>query len=417
MKLKHTLNKAAMATVLVCLLPGAAHALTLEDLAERMDRIEQENQILRAENQRLQQQIQKTQATAEAASVAAESVATSMESVEKVADFVDRSEIGGYGELHYNNLNGSGGASDKDEIDFHRFVLFFSHQFTDDIRFFSEIELEHSIAGHDENGEVELEQAYIDFDLNDQVTARGGLFLLPVGIINETHEPPTFYGVERNPVEKDIIPATWWAGGAGLMGHFASGFSVDAYVHSGLKTSMASNYSIRSGRQKVSEADAESLATTARVRWTGMPGVELAASVQYQDDITQESDTTAGSATLLEAHAIYSQGPFTLKALYAQWDLDGSGPKSVGADRQDGYYIEPSYRVNDKLGFFARYNEWDKQAGSNSGVAMDSGKKQWDLGVNFWPHPDVVIKADYQDQDNDNGQNQDGFNLGIGYQF
>ena len=417
MKPKHALRHTAVAATLTCLLTPAAHALTLEDLAARIDRIEQENQSLRKENQRLQQQIQTTQAQAEAASQAAESIASSMESVEKVADIVDRSDFGGYGELHYNNLNGDGGANDKDEIDFHRFVLFFSHEFTDNIRFFSELELEHSIAGESKNGEVELEQAYIDFNLNDQLTARGGLFLLPIGIINETHEPPTFYGVERNPIEKDIIPATWWAAGAGIKSQFSSGFSFDAYLHSGLKTSMASNYSIRSGRQKVSEADAESGAATVRLKWTGLPGVELAASVQYQDDITQETDTTAGSATLLETHAILSRGPFSLKALYAQWDLDGSGPKSVGADEQEGYYIEPAFRINDRWGVFARYNEWDNQAGSNSGAATDSAKKQWDLGINYWPHPDVVIKADYQDQDNDDGENQDGFNLGIGYQF
>jgi hypothetical protein len=159
--------------------------------------------------------------------------------------------------LHYNNLSGKGGASDKDEIDFHRFVLFFGHEFNDDIRFFSELEVEHSIAGEGKSGEVELEQAYIDFDLNDNHTARAGLFLLPVGIINETHEPPTFYGTERNPIEKNIIPATWWAAGAGLHGQLGSGFSYDAYLHSGLNatktdsvTKIVSYSSIRSGRQK-----------------------------------------------------------------------------------------------------------------------------------------------------------------------
>ena len=47
-------------------------------------------------------------------------------------------------------------------------------------------------------GEVELEQAYLEFDLNSGLHSRAGVFLLPVGILNETHEPPTFY--ELNPV-------------------------------------------------------------------------------------------------------------------------------------------------------------------------------------------------------------------------
>jgi hypothetical protein len=123
-------------------------------------------------------------------------------------NWAERTTIGGYGEVHYNNLDGSGGASDKEEIDLHRFVLFVGHEFNEDIRFFSEIEYEHGVAGDGQVGEVEVEQAYVEFDLNDRHLARTGVALLPVGIINETHEPTTFYGVERNPVEKDIIPAT-----------------------------------------------------------------------------------------------------------------------------------------------------------------------------------------------------------------
>ncbi|MEE8342936.1 MAG: porin, partial [Gammaproteobacteria bacterium] len=231
--------------------------------------------------------------------------------------------------------------------------------------------------------------------------------------LNETHEPTTFFGVERNPVEKNIVPTTWWAGGAALSGELAPGFSFDLAVHEGLKTSAGDSYKPRSGRQKTSKADANDLAATARLRWAGYPGVEIAGSFQYQEDITQGTDPSAGSASLYEIHAIWSRGPFGLRALYARWDLDGSGPKAIGADEQDGFYVEPSYKFNDRLGIFARFNQWDNAAGDGS----DSEKQQWDIGVNWWPHPDVVIKADYQNQDNDDGKEQDGFNLGVGYRF
>jgi phosphate-selective porin len=102
--------------------------------------------------------------------------------------------IGGYGELHYNNLEKPDG-SEKKQLDFHRFVLFFGYDFSDSIRFHSELELEHAIAGDGQPGEIELEQAYIEFDLTENMEAKGGLFLIPVGILNETHEPTTFYGV------------------------------------------------------------------------------------------------------------------------------------------------------------------------------------------------------------------------------
>lgn len=319
--------------------------------------------------------------------------------------------IGGYGEMHYNLLNNQlAGGSDKKSIDFHRFVLFIGHEFAPDTRFFSELEVEHSVAADGEAGAVELEQAYVEFDLSPQTTAKSGLFLLPIGITNETHEPPTFYGVERNPVEKNIIPTTWWEGGAAIGQRFANGLSYDLALHSGL---YHSGYNLRSGRQKVSEAKGDALAYTGRIKWTGVPGLELAASLNHQDDIRQDTGTRKVSANLLETHAIYNSGPFGLRALYAQWQLDDDGT-AAGADEQYGWYVEPAYRINSRWGVFARHNIWDNQSGDST----DSEYQQTDIGVNFWPHPDVVIKLDYQDQSVPTGQNEyDGINLGIGYQF
>jgi len=325
------------------------------------------------------------------------------------ASWTENTQIGGYGELHYNNLDS------KKEIDFHRFVLFFGHQFTDRLRLWSELELEHTVSGDDQNGDVQLEQAYIEYDLTANQHVKGGIFLLPVGILNETHEPPTFYGVERNPVERNIIPTTWWAGGVALNGEIAPGWSYDLGIHEGLKTSAGSNYAVRNGRQKTSEADANDLASTGRIKWTGVAGVELAAAVQYQSDVTQGEDPDASHAWLFETHAAIQRGPFGFRALYARWDLDGDGPKSVGADEQEGFYIEPSYKITPKWGVFARYNQWDNQAGDGN---SDSEKKQVNAGVNFWPHPDVVLKADVQQQDNEgDSKNDNGWNLGVGYQF
>lgn len=320
-----------------------------------------------------------------------------------------KTTIGGYGELHYNNLNGTGSASDKNQIDFHRFVLFFGHEFSDSIRFFSELELEHSIAGEGQDGEMELEQAYIEFDINDRTRSQAGLFLIPVGIINETHEPPTFYGVERNPIEKNIVPASWWEAGASINGTFAQGWRYDLAITSGLDLNTENK--VRSGRQKVSKAEASSPMITGRLKYTGIAGLELATTIATLDDYTQ-GQGSKNSATLIEAHAVWQRGPFVLRALYATWDLNG---KPSGYDEQTGYYVEPSYKLSTKLGVFARYNQYDNQAGS--GTPGNTEKTQVDLGLNWWPHEDVVIKVDYQNQDNDNGGDQNGINLGLGYQF
>lgn len=399
------MKRSTLALSIGALLAGGQTALA-QDMpsAEEMWRIIQQQQ---KQIEELKTRVEDTGMKADAAVEAVESGSGS-----GGASWAENTQIGGYGELHYNNLDGSGGASDEKELDFHRFVLFVNHQFSDNIRLFTELEVEHALAGEGQPGEVELEQAYVEMDLNDHHRAKAGVFLLPVGILNETHEPNTFYGVERNPIESNIIPTTWWAAGAGVSGELGQGFSYDLGVHEGLKITDAS-FAIRGGRQKSAEADASDLAYTGRLKYTGMPGLELAASVQHQTDITQGSVANAGSANLFETHAIYNKGPFGLRALYARWDLDGNGPEAVGADEQFGWYIEPSFKLNEKWGLFARYNQWDNQAGNGG----DSEKSQTNFGVNYWPHPDVVLKADYQMQDNDNDAEQDGFNLGVGYQF
>ena len=321
-----------------------------------------------------------------------------------------KTTIGGYGELHYNALDS------KDEIDFHRFVLFFGHRFSDRINFYSELEVEHTQAGEGKSGgEVAIEQAFLNFDLTDSLAAKAGVILVPAGILNETHEPPTFYGVERNPVETNVIPTTWRETGAGLSGRFGQGFGYDLLLSSGLKmlTTGSSAYSIRSGRQSGRQADANNAAVTARLKWSGAPGVELAATAQRQSDITQGTvaDGVAGAATLWEAHVVLARGPFGLRALYANWDLNGAGPKALGRDEQKGWYVEPSFKLTPKFGVFARLNEWDNDAGD----ATDSKKKQKDFGFNYWPHENVVVKFDIQRQSG--AVNDDGFNLGVGYMF
>ncbi|MDH5472735.1 MAG: OprO/OprP family phosphate-selective porin [Gammaproteobacteria bacterium] len=317
--------------------------------------------------------------------------------------------IGGYGELHYNNLDN--GTTKKQEMDFHRFVLFIGHDFNDQVRLHSEFELEHALvkdtATGDTPGEIELEQAYIEIDMSDSSSLKAGVFLIPVGILNETHEPPTFYGVERNPVEKNIIPTTWWEGGAMYSVRLDNGISYDLALHSGLSRI---DGNIRSGRQKVAEAEAESLAYTARIKYSGIPGLELAATVNRQDDLSQGTATVAGdaeAATLIEAHAIYSTGRFKFIALYADWNIDFLGGSNL-RDSQQGSVIEAAYKVTDQLGIFVRQNNWNTQTGID--------EAQSDIGFNYWPHENVVFKFDYQAQNNDAGNN-DGFNLGVGYSF
>lgn len=335
------------------------------------------------------------------------------------SSWTERTQIGSYGEMHYNNLenqNGNGGDGDKDELDFHRFVFYLGHEFSDTTRMFSEIELEHSLAGDGAPGEVELEQAYIEHDLSSSTRMKAGLFLLPVGILNQTHEPDTFYGVERNNVEKNIIPTTWWEGGLALSGEFASGLSYETAFTSGLKLDAdEGQWMIRDGRQKVAKADASDPAYTANLKYTGIPGLELGATLQYQQDLYQGDYSQDIDALLYEAHLIYRNGPFGLRALAASWDIDNAiNTIQAGADTQEGWYIEPSWMVLRDLGIFARYSEWDNQAGG----AGDTQYSEWDVGLNYWLEEHVVFKLDYQFQDAPaNEKELEGLNLGVGWSF
>ncbi|WNC74326.1 porin [Thalassotalea psychrophila] len=393
------MKKSIIATALISLF--ATNAMAAEETQELRDVIAEQQKVLKSLEARLNETESRLEATA-----------SQVDENASASPFANTT-IGGYGELHYNNYE------DEDaEVDFHRFVLFFGHEFDSKTRFFSEFELEHSLAGdgEDKPGEVELEQAYVEYDYSKNITTKAGLFLVPVGIINETHEPPTFYGVERNGVEKNIIPATWWE--AGLAGNFkvAPGLSIDAAITSGLNVvndvSDKNAYLVRKGRQKVAEASAENLAYTARVKYTAISGLELAATVQYQTDITQSAaGVDEAAATLIEAHAIYQVNDFTVRALYATWDIDGDEAASLGRDEQTGWYVEPSYKINEEFGVFARYSEYNNQAGDSSSDAVESTS----AGINYWLHENVVFKADVEELSG--AKDSKGFNLGFGYQF
>ena len=321
----------------------------------------------------------------------------------------ERTSIGGYGELHLNQ-------GDKEQVDFHRWVLFVNHRFTDRIKFFSEFELEHSLVkGNKDEGEVELEQAYVEFDVGNQFIARVGQYLVPVGILNEVHEPETFFGVERNNVEKNILPATWWEAGLGGTKNFDSGLGLDVMLHSGFQINPADG-NILNGRQKVAQFNDPDGAVTVRARYNGVPGLSLTAFGQYQNDISAGLGGK-DSAWMGGATAIYQNGGFGLRALYAYWNIDSAEFDAIDADEQYGYYIEPSYTFtlggDHKLGLFGRYEHYEFANGRLNEV------DEYRVGVNYWPHPNVVLKADfsYADTADDGKGPQETYNFGMGYSF
>ena len=430
MKRQRILTLAALsAAAFITTLPAQDASTALPSQAEMWQLIQAQQQqietltaLVQANKQQAQsaQQIATT-AKASASSAQAELKATQQQveattlAVEEIGDssfgaagWWENTSVGGYGELHANFPENG-----VNDIDFHRFVLFFNHDFNDWITLYTELELEHSLAADGEEGEIELEQAFIRMDWTQQFSTDAGVFLMPVGILNETHEPNTFYGVERNTVEKYIIPSTWWEGGIKGTYRMDNGLAFDGAITSGLD--VEEGY-IRGGRQKVSKAVNEEAAVTGRVKYTGIAGLEVAASILYQNDLDQSSG--AGnvdadySGLLSTAHIDYSNGNFRLRALYARWDLDGD--VHADAEEQTGYYIEPSYRwkLSDQYGDLGIYTRYSDLEYINKKFALTKSEIL-EVGVNYWPTENVVFKADYQNfVDAD-----DVFNLGVGYQF
>lgn len=404
------------------------------DLHELYELVQQQGALIEQLRMELNETKAQLSATDGKIEIAEERIESTVEFIEEEAGLAssgnnwwDRTSFGGYGEVHYNDVNADDSSRSFKETDIHRYVLFVNHEFNERVRFFSELEVEHGLvkdtSDGSSSGEVEVEQAFIEVDLNPNHQGRAGLFLLPLGILNETHEPPTFFGVERNDVESIILPSTWWENGAAISGQYSSGVSWDFAIHSGLEvpTTGSSAFRIRSGRQKSSNASAENLAYTARLRYSGIQGLQLSASYQHQTDISQIGGDGLDAADLITAHAIYNNGSFQLRALWAEWNMDGALVEAMNADKQSGWYVEPSLRFASEL--FGNDIAWGAylRVEDVKGFRSQDQFEQWEVGLNYWPVDQVVFKIDYRDREHDlpgaAGRDFSAIDLGVGFQF
>ena len=344
--------------------------------------------------------------------------------------------ISGYMEMH---LNAPLDRVDGDPIlDFHRFVLIFNHSFSDRLRFVGELELEHAfVEGLEEAGEVELEQAYIDVLFKPSLNFRAGMLLVPVGIINERHEPPVFYGVERPFVDTVIVPTTWFDVGGGVHGRLGSSFSYRAYAMAPLDaTEFSADEGIRGGLQKGSEANVRNVALTGRLEFTGVSGLTVGVSGWRGDTgfNLPRLDPTVG---LFEIDARYRRGGFETRAEFARVFIGDAARLNdaltllIGvapniARELQGAYVEASYlfrptRWGHELGVFGRFEDFDTQFRMPDGLAPIPALNRgaFTVGANYYLDPDVAIKFDYTHQRNESTLRRAprSVNVGLGWWF
>jgi hypothetical protein len=351
--------------------------------------------------------------------------------------------IGGYGEILYQNFSGTlqdGKPSNlTPTLDVSRAVFYFGYKFDSHFVFNSEIEYEHAVTASDKGGETEVEFAYLDWlSGNRAFNARAGLMLIPMGIINQLHEPPTFLGARRPDVETMIIPSTWREIGFGGWGD-AGPFSYRLYLVNGLNSAGFAADGLREGSQEGSNALARDFAFTGRLDYTGLAGVLVGASFftgnSGQGQVTPAGASFDGRTTFVDLHLDAKWRGASFRALWAQSTVGDvvainqanslEGDESVGT-RQTGWYAEAGFdvlslvpRSRMSLVPFARYEAWDTQASVPDGYARnpENDVTQWTAGVVFKPIPQVVVKVDGQWRKNaaQTGVNQ--FNVALGYEF
>jgi hypothetical protein len=352
----------------------------------------------------------------------------------------------GYGELNYNNYPSD---PSRTQADLRRFVVGLAYTFNDRLRFNSEIEWEHAVASAEDQGETEIEQAYLDYQATQHLSLQGGLFLMPFGFINEHHEPPAFYGVERNDVETRIIPTTWREGGFGMRWSTDNGLTYEAGITTGFDISKFDDpaYPLASVHQELQLARAHDLSFYGAVNYRGLPGVHVGGAVfsgnSTQGNAAFKADNTQpdfsginARVTLWDVHGRWQPGRFDLQAIYARGRIDEAdridqtlaaynqatgSTQAYVPDSFYGWYLQGAYhlwqREEMSLSPFARYEYYNTQASMPTGFLADPANASHVLtaGLTFRLHPQVVLKADYQKYVEHRDNNR--VDLGLGYMF
>ncbi|MGZ8191477.1 MAG: hypothetical protein ACXWTS_09650, partial [Methylococcaceae bacterium] len=326
--------------------------------------------------------------------------------------------IGGYGEANYQFITDDKGSS-QNNADLERMVLYVGYKFTDRILFNSELEFEHATTGEadEAEGEVSVEFAALDFFIDPLANIRAGMVLLPMGFINQIHEPPFFFGNNRPEVERRIIPSTWREIGVGLFGQITPDLTYTTYAVNGLNAADFSSSGIRDGRQNGGQAIAEDFAFVGRMDYTPhyVPGVTVGGSA-YVGNSGQDQDFNGQKVNALtqlyEGHIQWKYRGLEFRTLGSWGHIDdaailsaANGNGTVGSANY-GWYSEVGYDVlplllpstTQYLAPFFRYEQYDTIASAPTGYDDDENKdrKIYQFGLQYKPIPNVVIKADYR---------------------
>lgn len=340
--------------------------------------------------------------------------------------------IGGYVQIDYNEPDGVA----PGKLDVHRLVMLFGYNFNEKVSFLTEIEFEHV-------KEVYVEQAFVNYSFNTAFNLRGGLMLVPMGYVNEYHEPPVFYGVERPGLDKYVVPTTWRELGIGATGNLQDiSLRYQAYIFNGFisykdgQGTLRGVDGLRKGRQKGAESVIHNPNLSFKLDYYGILGLKVGFAGYFGE--TQSDDPTIEGSTvgvsMIGLNASYNIKNLGFRGQYIYSSLSGTEAyneltgKDLGS-KMDGYYLEAAYNFmplinrnsSKQLSLFSRYEAYNTHAATAGNLDKNKSFDRTDItfGCDFKIAPGVAVKADYQWRtDAEEGSDRSNlFNAGVGVMF
>ena len=347
-----------------------------------------------------------------------------------------------YGEVHFNQqvdpdvrYNG--------QLDVHRQVLLFGYKFDQKTSFITEIEIEHI-------KEVYLEQAFLNYQAKPWLNVQAGLLLIPMGIVNEYHEPTTFNGVERPVIDNVLVPSTWREIGAGIAGNIPNaGLRYQLYLVNGPlgyngSAQLNGGKPIRGARQKGSQVTMTSPDFSGKLTYYGIKGLDFGLAGYFgktesslyhnmKKDSTAQvamADSSSIGIAMIGLDFRYqlkkfeTRGELILANLSNTDQYNGLTGTDLGTNAL-GYYVEAGYDVSSifkmkkKLVPFVRYSNFNShnQVNENQTINKSYSNSILTSGLTWYLNPNFVAKGDFQQIINGNDTKSTTVNLGIGYWF
>jgi hypothetical protein len=408
------------------------------ELARRLDQLAAELASVKAELARMRSQQAAPQAAAAASAapaVAAASVAPVVAAQGPGLVAEAATVLTSYGEINYNRPTRD---SKNTVADLRRFVLGYQHRFDEKTKVVTELEVEHAVSSSSDKGEVEVEQAYLERQIARNWSVRGGLFLMPAGLLNENHEPTAFYGVERNFVETAIIPSTWREGGLQVVGSFDNGLTAQFGVTTGFDLTKWDATSTEGAEsplgaihQELQLAKARDLSVFGALNWRGVPGLLVGGSL-FTGGATHGQAASSSRVTLWDLHARYAPGRWDFSSVYSRGTISNTaafntplvGSATLVPKSFDGWYAQAAYKLwsnaEYSLAPFVRWEQFNTArafADLGAGLTPDAARTERvaTIGANFNIGSGIVLKADLQRFRQNSDANR--FDLGLGWSF